>query len=299
MITLLLALAPALPVVQASPSTADVERLSAWPECADAPAVKRAVARLRKAHNPEMEAGGHADVEAAGACAAPILLKWLGKERDEATQERLTTALDAVTSPAHTRLLAEHFDDRVEAVQRFAVRRVAVLGDPGLREVAEARYDALAERAADPKKGSEVDPLDLDLAAVLCTSTGSQTGLDRVLALAQPEPWTEWKDTLSPAATHASASGTDVRDAVVRELASAREAGAKGRQQHVAALTLLARVGGSEDASTVAPSLDDEANQVLVAAINALRMLVDGDPPLEKISTFDAIERAGKWKARL
>ena len=45
--------------------------------------------------------------------------------------------------------------------------------------------------------------------------------------------------------------------------------------------------------------LDHEDNQLRVEAINALRGIVDGEPPFENLLVFDAIEPAGKWKERL
>ncbi len=39
--------------------------------------------------------------------------------------------------------------------------------------------------------------------------------------------------------------------------------------------------------------------RMIVGAINALRGIIDGDPPLDKLPVFEAIERADKWKSRL
>jgi hypothetical protein len=36
-----------------------------------------------------------------------------------------------------------------------------------------------------------------------------------------------------------------------------------------------------------------------VVTINALRGIVDGDGPLEQLSSFEAIEMAKKWKSRI
>jgi hypothetical protein len=45
--------------------------------------------------------------------------------------------------------------------------------------------------------------------------------------------------------------------------------------------------------------LDDDDNQVRVAAINACRGIVDGAPPEEQLPVFEAIESAKKWKERV
>ncbi|MEM1453399.1 MAG: hypothetical protein AAF726_23465 [Planctomycetota bacterium] len=270
------------------------EKATAWPTADDEAAVKRSVSKLRKARNEEMEAGGRAEVIAAGPAAAPILLRALGKEKDAAARARITDALDAVTAVQHTRLLAAHLEESSDALRRYAVRRVAVLGDAGLLERADALMEALEERAANPKARKKVDPLDLDLAAVLCLSTGSPRGLGRVLVLAEPESWVEWRETLRPASAGARAAGDEVARSIAGTLLGAEEV-----SDRVAALNLLAYAGSKELSRAVLPSLDAEENQVKVAAINALRMMVDGDPPLDKLSTFDAIERANRWKSRL
>ncbi len=281
---------------QATTATAadDVEHATEWPTGGDEAAIKRSVAKLRKARNEEMEVGGREEIVAIGAAAAPFLLRSLGKEKSEDARERLTDALDLVTTAEHTRLLAEHFEDKSDALRHYTLRRVAILGDPGLRETAEALLDALEARAADPKARKKVSEVDLDHAALLCVATGSPRGLARVLPLAAPKLWVRWRSTLRPVAASARAAGVEVGQAIGGALR-----GAEGMSERVAALNLLAYAGDKELTRAVRPSLDAEENNVKIAAINALRMMVDGDPPLDRLSTFDAIERANKWKARL
>lgn len=284
------------PLSQAATSAAadDVEHATEWPTGGDEAAIKRSVAKLRKARNDEMEIGGRGEVVAIGAAAAPFLLRVLGKEKGEDARERLTNALDLVTTAEHTRLLAKHFEDKPDALRHYALRRVAILGDPGLRETAETLLDTLEARAADPKARKKVSEVDLDLAALLCVATGSPRGLARVLPLAAPKLWVRWRTTLRPVAASARVAGVEVGQAIAGSLR-----GAEGMSERVAALNLLAYAGGKELTRAVRPSLDAEENNVKIAAINALRMMVDGDPPLDRLSTFDAIERANKWKTRL
>ena len=52
-------------------------------------------------------------------------------------------------------------------------------------------------------------------------------------------------------------------------------------------------------APVVGLHLDSDDNQVRVAAINALRGIVDGQGPLEELSVFGAIELAKTWRARV
>lgn len=283
----------------------DDEHATEWPKASDAAKLKKSVSKLRKARNEEMEAAGREEIAAAGPAAAPILIKALAKEKSAETRERLSAALDSVTKKEHTRLLAELIDDKSVPLSRYAVRRVAMLGDAGLRERAEAHFAALEELDGDPKAKRKPEPIDLDLAAALCMSTGSATGFDRVLALAESEPWQEWREVLIPAARSASGSKDILTEIsrVVRDARNKDDFGGPGTTAsapaHVAGLHLITYVGTKENARFITFSLDSQRNDVKVAAINACRVMVDGDEPLEKLSTFDAIERANAWKKRL
>ena len=47
------------------------------------------------------------------------------------------------------------------------------------------------------------------------------------------------------------------------------------------------------------PFLDETDNSIRIEAINALRGIVDGDQPIDKLSAFQAIEVANEWKGKL
>jgi len=44
--------------------------------------------------------------------------------------------------------------------------------------------------------------------------------------------------------------------------------------------------------------LDSTDNSIRIAAINAMRGIVDGDLPIANLPVFEAIELAKKWKER-
>jgi HEAT repeat protein len=67
----------------------------------------------------------------------------------------------------------------------------------------------------------------------------------------------------------------------------------------VAALHLLGGCGDKSIVGKIKPLLDESDNSLRVAAINALRGIVDGELPIEELSAFEAIEMAKKWKDRL
>ncbi len=264
-----------------------VERLEAWPEldkdCRKG--LKGEVDRLRKARTESMGASAADNLRACGAGVAPALLTALGKERDEEARARVLDVLASVTGAAHTRLLAAEFDHSSAEVRRFALQRVAGLPDPGVREPAERALAALEER------GEKADAKELYLAALCATSAGSMSGFDRVLAAAEKD-WRRRGPELRVALLAVRGPAASERSL------AALEAAGDSSARTVAALNVLAACGEKDAARAVRPRLDSDDNSVRVAAINALRGVVDGDPPLENLPVFEAIEAAKRWKAR-
>jgi len=265
------------------------KHLEAWPEPTkdQAKTLKTELARLRKGSTPEMAAGGLEGIMALGDVAGPALLKALGKEKNEEARGRIAAALTEITGPLHTRLLAEKFTDRSDDVRLFALERAATFPDAGIRKAAEAAFKAASKRKGTKKEVKR----ELFLAALALTSSGSFDGLDELHRRALKH----WGD-----------SGHQIRAAIealrgeeaTKIIAKHLEAG--DRKATVAALRLLAGCGNPESAKgLVAPFLDNTDNSIRVAAINALRGIVDGDEPLDKLPVFEAVERANKWKARL
>lgn len=272
------------------------DKATEWPEARDVAALKKSVAKIRSAQSDEMESAGRSEVQLEGAAAAPLLLSAISREKKSDALARMRDALDLVTTAEHTRLLAESLDDRSPEVRMCVLRRLAVLGDPGLLDRAEALFKDVQEKAADPKKAKKLHEDEVDRVAIFTLATGSTASLEHCLELAGSEVWPAWRETLREAASRSKEAGTEVAKGLQAALAPSANVSISHR---VAALRLIAYAGREEHARSVLPSLDDTANHVKVAAVNALRMMVDGDEPLDKLSTFDAIERANKWKARL
>jgi len=270
------------PVVEAGDED-EPRRLTAWPEPRDAGALALEVRRLRDARTEEMAREAAAALIGMRDAAAPALLAALGKERSAEGRARITAVLDGVTGAPHTRLLAALFADRALAVRVYSLRRAAAFPDAGVRAAAEAALGAARE------KGEKGDPEELLAAALCATTAGSLAGLDVIEARARED----WK-----------AHGVAIRAALesVRGPAAAERA-ARGldgeRGLALAALHLLAGCGTSESAGRVARFLDESDHALRLAAINALRGIVDGAPPHEKLPVFDAIEEADRWRARL
>lgn len=263
-----------------------VERLTAWPKVADMDQMKTDIERVVKANVPEMATGGHDGLVAAGSGVVPFVLERYGVERDEEARKRLFAILVETTSAEDTRLLAKYFDDKHVLVRTFAIWRAAQFPDPALRKNAEAAWTRVA------KQGDKADADERYAVALCAASTGSIAGLEALWdATRTPKEWDAKKTELRAALE--GARGKEATAFVMKKMDDKAD-----RKVKVAVLRMLAGCGDKDSASFARPYLDDEDNQIRVAAINALRGIVDGDPPIENLSAFTAIEEAKKWKAR-
>ena len=279
-------LAPAAPPLQDPPAEGDeVVRLAAWPELArdTLETVRTDIARLRKARTPEMGEEAEAALITIGAGVVPELLPSLGKERDADARARVERVLSRVTDARHTRLLAAQFEDRSVEVRSFCLARVSAFPDPGVREAAEAAWARVA------KAGAKADKDERFAAALCAASAGSVVGFEELAARAEKR----WGDDGS--AIRAALQGA--RGPEAAERAAALLEGQ--RAQVVAGLNLLAACGTQESAKAVKPFLDSDDHQIRVAAINALRGMVDGEGPIDKLPVFEAIDLAKQWKNRI
>lgn len=262
----------------------ELKKAEAWPEV-DGAAVKAEVERLRKARTEEMGLEARAALIAFGPGAAPFLIDKLPHERDDEALARMRGVLDQVTDSRHTRLLGERFDDKAAEVRLWSLKRAALFPDPGLR--------AAAEKALQSAQGRKrkLDPAEVYAAALCCAAAGSFAGFEQ-LATAAEKDWGELRDELGTALGALRGAEATARVAPLLEESS--------RKRKLTGLRLLAACGEKKTAvPLVRPFLDDTDNSLRVGAINALRGIVDGDPPLKKLPVFEAIERASKWKARL
>jgi hypothetical protein len=268
----------------------EVERLEAWPELEDEAQAEIDVQRLRQARTEEMGEQAREGLIAAGAGVAPLLLPALAKEKDEDALERIEAVLEAVTGAPHTRLLAAEFGDRSQRVRTWCLLRVARFPDPGVRAAAEDAFTKAAARAKKKPKDEEA-ARERYAAALCCASAGSLAGLDAVAERAE-EAW--GKAGAEIRAALEAVRGPEATRAVAPLLEE------KGRTRRLAGLHLLAGCGDRETAvPLVLPFLDTTDNSLRIAAINALRGIVDGEPPIERLAVFDAIEMAKTWKDRL
>jgi hypothetical protein len=284
-IVLALLLAVSAGLVGTPPSVDDpFQRLESWPEPADEKTLKKDVQRLRKARTPEMVVAAREGLRAAGAAAAPELLRTLGKEKDKEARARIVAALEDVTGAAHTRLLAEDIEHRSVAVRVFVLRRIATFPDPGLKEPAEKVLFATRKRE------DKNEPGEVFAAGLFAVSTGSLQGLTELGHLSISR-WESDRDAFLNAL--AGVRGVEASKLLSKQLAS------DVRNDRLAAARLMAGCCVQGYEQSLKPLLDDSDPTVRTAAINALRAIVDGDPPLKRLPVFEAIERAQRWKERL
>lgn len=275
----------AAPLVRPQDDGDEIKRLEAWPDLGKAKSqAKTDIQRLRKARTPEMAEEAEVGLVQAGAGIVPLLLPALGKEREPEALERMEAVLTRVTGAEHTRLLAEFFDDGAGGVRTFALRRVASFPDAGVRAGAEKAFARVA------KLGEKAEREELYAASLCAASSGSLESFD-TLASWSPKRW--------------ATRGAEMRAAVGALRGEAATAKAlehlksTDRERTVVALHLLSACGDASSTEHVKPFLDSDDNSIRVAAINALRGIVDGEPPLERLPVFDAIELAKKWKTRV
>lgn len=290
-LTLALSLAPFASLVQDAPKP--VERATAWPKLEGevATAVRTDIERLRKAHTDEM--GGQAEqaLVAAGAGVVPELLPVLGKERDGGALERVRKVLDQMTTAEHTRLLAAEFTNKSRDVRTWALRRCGKFPDTEIRAQAEAALSAAQKAKPKSDEREELAAVAEErYAAALCvTATGS------VKALGELETWVLEQWGKRGAEIRASLEAVRCKEATDYAGKLAFE---KDRKKCVAGLNMLAGCGTPEAKMLVKPHLDSTDNSIRIAAINAMRGIVDGDSPIDKLPVFEAIELAKKWKDR-
>lgn len=279
----------------------EIVRAESWPklDAATADKVKLDVERLRKARTPEMGVQARDALVAAGAGVAPPLLAALGREEDREAQARIVEVLDRVTGEEHTRLLAKEFAAKSPTLRKWALSRAARFQDPGVAKPAE---EAL-ERARKGLEKKQSDKEELARAAIACAAAGSLAGFDVLQANAY-DNWGKYGQD-----AHAALAGVRGPQATQRAAAVLTPADSPkpndpalkpaDRARIVGALRLLGGCGDESARAIVKPFLDSNDNTVRIAAINAVRALLDGEPPLVDLPVFDAVELAKKLKARL
>ena len=281
--------APAAPAANGAtapapaPAQAEVPRLEAWPKPTNKDAIQKDIERVCRAGVPAMATAGRDALVAAGTPAVPFVLERFGKEKDADAAGRLREVLIAITAPEQSRLLAKEFDSKLAPVRAFVLWRVAEFQDSGVRAAFETTWGRIE------KQGEKIDREERYAAALCGASSGSMKGFEFLFETAVAS-WDQ--------------RGPEIRRAI--EPLRSREASLvladkikqNDRKTTVAALRMLGGCGDKESVAVIWPLLESQDNGIKIAAINAMRGVVDHEPPLEQMSAFEAIEHAKKWKTR-
>lgn len=260
-----------------------IVRLKEWPKLTSKKRVQTDLQRLRKASTEEMAEQAHEALVEDGAMVAPLLLKALQKERDEDARERMVHVLDAVVGAPHTRLLSPWFENKTLEVRIWTLRRAALYADAGLSEAAAAAWKRVG-------KQEQPDPTEHFAAALCLASTGDLAGMPLLMKRTQ----TDWKkDRFELRAVMEAVRGPQATKFLLERL----HTGERGEKS--AALRLLAGCGVPESAKNLRTYLASTDNGLRVDAINAARGIVLGEPPIDKLPVFEAIELANQWLERL
>jgi len=225
--------------------------------------------------NPELHAKSTEELVELGSGAAPILIARLSDAQNNLNAQ-IAPVLDRVTAEEHAPLIAAEAGGKVAARRRWCVGRLVELHWPN----ADVYRKAIADK--DAEVGYR--------AAVGLATLGDTSGMDQV--------WTrvrsDWKNTRAWLEPALSASRTTAVSAWVVE-----KLGGKDYADKVAALRLFRCAGTREHAGKVAVELDSSDHGVKKEAINALRVVVLGEPALDDLSVFQSIEMAKQIKSKL
>jgi hypothetical protein len=281
---------PAPPTPPAAEAKKEIVRLTEWPKLEGevASTVKTDIERLRKAGTEAMAEQAHAALVAVGAGIVPSLLPVVGRERDPEARARVEAVLFKVTTAEHTRLIAAFFTDKSREVRTWALMRCAAFPDAELAAKADEAFTK-AKTLRDKDSKAEGAEAEVYAGALCATASGSHAGLE-LLSRYAIDQWGK-KGVEMRAALQA------VRDDESSAFAS-KLVGEEDRKKKVAGLNMLAGCGTKSALGVVKPCLDSTDNSIRIAAINAMRGIIDGDLPIANLPVFDAIELAKKWKAR-
>lgn len=248
-----------------------------WPKLSASEAAKaRGWIRRLDVDDEDAIATVEHDLVALGAGVAREVVRELDAKDDE-SRELAARVLDRVLEPQHAPLLEPLLEQREVHARRYASLRIARFhakdSEPALRDALEDEDADVAFHAALGLAGLG-DLEQLDAVYERCNDDWREIGdvVTEVLAPLRSSEATAW---------------------VRKRLMSADDRG------KVTCLRLMRSLCTRELAGLIAIHLDSEQAAIKKEAINALRVVVDGDPPIENLSSFDAITMAQKWKERL
>ncbi len=246
----------------------------------DKESAEKALLTLRRGKTPKQRQEAARTLAAIGRGAVPLILK--GAFRfDEERMPELLAALDGCLAEADLGLAWKEHEGlgkkRVPALRRHLVRRIA---DSGCKDAVQRLLLLLEDE--DPGVAWE--------AARGLAWRGRREALP-VLHRGILERWSREHERI-----RADFAGLP-RGPLSAAASSLLSRGS--RDEQVAAVHLFELLGVAEHAGLLRRALQNSDYNLRLAAINACRVVVDGDPPLERPSVFEQVEMARTWEERL
>lgn len=253
-----------------------VEKLSAWPQLkkADRDRARAAIKQLRK-EKPELRDAAAAKLIKMGAGVAPLLIAQVS-DKAQNINLQLFAVLDEVVDKLHLSLLARELKRKSVACRRYLMRRIALGRDPDMAPVLKARLQDKDEDIA-------------FYAALGALALGDGAGLETMLAAAR-QRWTEHQALI--ASTLTPVRSREVSRLVWEHIGQARAT------DKMAGLRLLRHLATKDEKVLLRAYLESADFAVKREAINTARVL-HGEKPLEKLSSFQAINLAKQWLQKL
>ena len=269
---------PASAQEDAAPDKAQEAATIAWPELTSAQesALAGHCKMLRRTVKEERIAEIELSLVEMGAGATPHLISRMSDHRKN-INDSISLVLDQITTAEHAPLLAEFAQDRKTAVRSYVVRRLTEFCTPEMADV--------FRRAREDKDEGIAFQAALGLASA---GDGSAIGVifDHCM-----DDWLT--DAARVSAALEPCRSPDTAQWVLRRMEGTDE------RAVVTGLRLLRSVGTVDKAALIGRFLQHESQTVKKEAINALRVVVDGDEPLEKLPVFKTIEMAKQWRSRV
>lgn len=276
-LTGLCALVAAAPTRGQEPARAERSpKLTEWPDLKKTGRDRaRAVTKQLRSKKEPVRAAAVAKLVAMGAGVAPVLIP-LVNDRPQNANEQLFEVLDQVTDARHAALLGRESQRNSVAWRRYLTRRLAGLRDAELLPLLKKQLKDKDEEIA-------------FYAALGALALGDDAGLDVVLKAAR-QRWSEQRALI--AATLTPARSTEVSLKVWGRIGSARST------DQMAGLRLLRYLATGDQKMMLRSYLGSSDFAVKRAAINTARVL-HGEAPIEKLSSFQAINLAKQWLQKL
>jgi hypothetical protein len=267
-----LALGPAAPAQVAPPAA----RLAEWPSLKDTDKERvLALAGQFKKADADLHAAATKQLLDLGAGAAPLLFQQVS-DRAENQNAQICAVLDTMLDRRHAALMARECKKPRVELRRYLIRRLCTFTDPELLPVLQAATK------------------DKDEATAFYAALGA-------LALQQ-------RDAVAPVMAYTKRHWPEVGDLVAAVLPAARSqevgewlfaaiATAPAADQ-MAGLRLVRYLATKEQAAQLRRYLESADHTVKKEAVNAARVL-HGEPPLENLPVFQAIELSKHWLQKL